>query len=142
VSTANLVQFCVIVSLLFCALPSRAQEAHKFFDMPNLVLWSGVAVAHAMDCDSTWKMLDSGNGREVELPPSLAQSRVEMTLFSIGVVGAQIGGSYLLHRLGWHKAERWTSSMHAGITGITAVHNYGLRLQYAPQQASAAVRMH
>jgi len=131
-----------MISLLFCALQSHAQETHKFFDTPNLVLWSGVAVAHAMDCDSTWQMLDSGNGREVELPASLARSRVELTLFSVGVVGAQIGGSYLLHRLGWHRAERWTSSMHAGITGITAVHNYGLRLQYVPQQTAATVRNH
>jgi hypothetical protein len=121
----------VIASLLLTALPSQAQEPHRFFDMQNIVLWSSVAVAHAMDADSTWKMLDSGAGEEVELPTSLARSRVQMSLFSIGVVGAQVGGSYLLHRIGWHKAERWTSSIHAAVTGATAIHNYGLR-QLAP----------
>ena len=117
----------MIITLLLAALPCYAQEKHKFFDRENFVLWSGVAVAHAMDCSSTWKMLDSGNGREVELPASLAQSRVEMSLFSIGVVGAQVGGSYLLHRMGWHRAERWTSAVHASTTAATAMHNYELR---------------
>lgn len=124
---AKRVQICVIISLLLSALPSYAQDNHKFFDRENFVLWSGVAFAHAMDCNSTWKMLDSGNGREVELPTSLAQSRVGMSLFSVGVVGAQVGGSYLLHSMGWHRAERWTSAVHASTTGATAMHNYGLR---------------
>jgi hypothetical protein len=109
-------------------VPTYAQEeAHRFVDTKNVMLWSGVAVAHALDCNSTWKMLDDGYGREVELPTSLAQSRMQMTLFSIGVVGAQIGGSYMLHRLGWHRAERWTSAIHATTTGATAIHNYGLK---------------
>jgi hypothetical protein len=141
-SKAKLAQICVVVSLLITAWPSHAQEPqnivlpssaqeeqepHRFFDKQNIALWSSVAVAHAMDCDSTWKMLDSGNGREAELPASLAQSRVGMSLFSVGVVGAQVGGSLLLHRLGWHRAERWTSAVHATTTGVTAVRNYGLR---------------
>jgi hypothetical protein len=126
-SRANLGQICVIASLLLTGLPSHAQEPHRFFDTENIVLWSGVAVAHAMDADSTWKMLDSGAGVEEELPTSLARSRVQMSLFSIGVVGAQVGGSYLLHRMGWHKAERWSSTVHASVTGATAIHNYGLR---------------
>lgn len=144
---ANLAQICIVVSLLFTAslsqeppsmVPSSSQEAqepHKFFDKQNIALWSGVAVAHALDCDSTWRMLDSGNGREAELPTSLAQSRVGMTLFSVGVVGAQVGGSYFLHRMGWHRVERWTSAVHATTTGVTAIHNYGLG-QLAPVPTS------
>jgi hypothetical protein len=134
-SKAKRVQTCVFISLLLASLPLHAQESHVFFDRQNVMLWSGVVFAHAMDCTSTWKMLDSGNGREVELPPSLAQSRVEMSLFSIGVVGAQVGGSYLLHRMGWHRAERWTSAVHATTTGATAMHNYSLkRLAPVPPQ--------
>ena len=145
---SNLIRIYVVVSMLLAAVPSHAheppyfvspsstqevREQHKFFDKRNIVLWSEVAIAHALDCDSTWKMLDSGNGREAELPTSLAQSRVEMTLFSVGVVGAQVGGSYLLHRMGWHRAEGWTSAVHATTTSMTALHNYGLRrLEPAP----------
>lgn len=140
-SNANGVQICIIISLVLAALPSFAQDAqepHRFFDKQNIVLWSGVAIAHAMDCSSTWKMLDSGNGREAELPTSLAQSRVGMPLFSIGVVGAQVGGSYLLHRMGWHRAEHWISSGHAAVVGLTAIHNYGLRRQSAPVYGSSS----
>jgi hypothetical protein len=126
-SRAKVIQICAIVSLLLAAPALSAQESHKFFDSRNLMLWSGVAAAHAMDCDSTWKFLDSGAGVEEELPTSLARSRVQMTLFSVGVVGAQVGGSYLLHRMGWHRAERWSSTLHTTITGATAVHNYGIR---------------
>lgn len=129
---AKRVPIYVIISLLLVALPSYAQEKHRFFDKQNVMLWSGVAVAHLMDCTSTWKMLDSGNGREVELPTSLARSRVGMSLFSVGMVGAQVGGSYLLHRMGWHRAERWTSAIHATTTGATAMHNYELRRLLAP----------
>lgn len=139
-SSAKGVQICILISLVLFGLPSFAQEAqkpHKFFDRQNIVLWSGVAIAHAMDCSSTWAMLDSGNGREAELPTSLAQSRVGMPLFSIGMVGAQIGGSYLLHRMGWHRAERWASSGHAAVVGITAIHNYELRRQSVPVYGSA-----
>ena len=103
---ANLAQICIVVSLLFTAslsqeppsmVPSSSQEAqepHKFFDKQNIALWSGVAVAHALDCDSTWRMLNSGNGREAELPTSLAQSRVGMTLF--GWRGRSAGRRQLL----------------------------------------------
>lgn len=140
----NRLRIYVMMLLLLPALPSFAQEAenpHRFFDKQNLVLWSSVAVAHSMDCGSTWKMLDSGNGREAELPTSLAQSRVQMSLFSIGVVGAQVGGSYLLHRMGWHRAERWTSSVHAGVVGVTAVHNYELkRVEPASSATTQAFR--
>lgn len=125
----HVAQFCVIVALTFSTLLCHGQESHAFFDTQNLALWSGVAVAHAMDCDSTWKMLDSGSGREVELPTSLARSRVGMSLFSVGVVGAQVGGSYLMHRMGWHHVERWSSAVHMGATATTAVHNYGLKQQ-------------
>jgi hypothetical protein len=136
-SKANLAQLCVVVSLLLASALLQAQEPHRFFDKPNILLWSSVAAAHAMDSDSTWKMLDSGNGREAELPTSLAQSRVQMTLFSVGVVGAQIGGSYILHRMGWHRVERWASAVHAATTGVTAIHNYGLRqLTTAPLESS------
>lgn len=122
------VEICMMVAILLAAAPSRAQqEEHRFFDRQNVMLWSGVAAAHAMDCTSTWKMLETGNGREAELPTSLAQSRVQMSLFSIGVVGAQVGGSYLLHRMGWHRTERWMSTGHAAIVGETAFHNYELR---------------
>ncbi len=141
-SSAKGVQICILLSLVIAAMPSFAQEAqapHRFFDKQNIVLWSGVAIAHAMDCSSTWAMLDSGNGREAELPTSLAQSRVEMPIFSIGVVGAQLGGSYLLHRMGWHRAERWTSSVHAAVVGITAIHNYEIRRQSAPVYSPSPV---
>lgn len=86
---------CFIVLLLLTGSALQGQEIHKFFDSRNVILWSGVAVAHAMDCDSTWRFLDSGAGIEEELPNSLARSRLQMTLFSVGVVGAQVGGSYL-----------------------------------------------
>jgi hypothetical protein len=124
---------CLFLIALFAVPRLNAQELeqHHFFDRSNVMLWSSVAVAHAMDCDSTWKMLDSGAGREIELPPALAKSRPGMTLFSVGVVGAQIGSSYLLHRMGWHRMERLTSAVHASATAATAFHNYGLK---APEQ--------
>jgi len=120
----------VLATVFLLLASATAQEVpdHRFFDRQNVALFSGVAIARGMDCDSTWKVLDHPWGREDILPPSLAKSRVQMSLFSAGMVGVQIGGSYVLHRAGWHRAERWTALLHMTSTGATAIHNYRLKL--------------
>jgi hypothetical protein len=125
----------LVAALLLIHVPGSAQvvsaehakpTVHKFFDRENVALFSAVSVSRAMDCDSTWRVLDQPGGREDILPTSLARSRVQMSLFSAAMVGAQIGGSYLLHRAGWHRAERWSSAIHAEMVFHAAVNNYQL----------------
>jgi hypothetical protein len=38
-----------------------------------------------------------------------------------------IGASYLFHRTGHHKLERWTSIVHIGLSTSGAIRNYSLK---------------
>jgi hypothetical protein len=44
-----------------------------------------------------------------------------------GATGVSVGASYLFHRYGHHKLERWTSIAHIGLATGGAVRNYCLK---------------
>jgi len=118
----------LVTVFLLLATIATAQDMpkHRFFDKENVTLFSALAVTRAMDCDSTWRFRAKGY-QEGELTNGLVDNKPAFVAFSAAMVGAQIGGSYILHRLGWHRAERWTSAVHVGMVGGTALNNYRLR---------------
>src|SRR5439155_1005851 len=48
-----------------------------------------------------------------------------------GGTAASVGLSYLMHRTGHHKLERWVSIAHIGVTGFGAARNYALKTHRA-----------
>jgi hypothetical protein len=77
---------------------------HPFFDHTNLV---GIAVHTAIrtaDAAQTCALI-GGRIKEVWLP---MKSCPAIAAYSLSMVPAQIATSYLLHRRGYHRLERWT----------------------------------
>jgi hypothetical protein len=107
-------------------LPEHPKPQHKaFFDHQNIVLFAGVATVRVLDLHSTWRFRSKGYNEGI-LSNGFVDNKVAFTAFSIGMVGAHIGGCYLLHRTGLHKLERMGSYIHIGLVGRTVAGNYRL----------------
>jgi len=76
---------------------------HRFFDRENLIGTAIHAAVRTADAVQTCMLLGRG-AREAWLPmkgcPAIAA-------YSFSMIPAQIGNSYLMHRSGHHKLERW-----------------------------------
>ena len=128
---------CVLACLLGSSLASCAQKAvpasapgntllltasrrqHRFFDKANLVLHGWNAAAESYDAITTRR-----TGQPIhELNPFGAlfvnHGWSGQAVFSYGFgVGGHLLTSYLLHRTGHHKLERWVTAINAmGSTG-------------------------
>src|SRR3954465_6514739 len=106
------------VVVLFLALaPAVAQDVnvpaapvpqHRFFDRENILLFSGVAVFRGLDYASTRNMQARGR-EEILLPDDVVNNSAAFAAVEAGGTVASMGISYLLHRTGHHKLERWMS---------------------------------
>jgi len=76
---------------------------HHFWDKENDLLFAGVAAARTLDYHAGFAFIEAG------------------------ATGVSIGASYLFHRYGHHKLERWTSIVHIGLASTGAVRNYSLK---------------
>lgn len=94
-------------SFIIAATPAKVEthnvESHRFFDRANLIGTAIHAAVRTADAVQTCALLSRG-GHEAWLPmkgcPAIAA-------YSLSMVPAQIGNSYLLHRSGHHKLEKW-----------------------------------
>ena len=106
----------------FRSLPGN----HAFWDRTNLFLFSGVALFRGMDYASTRNF--QARGRQEVL---LAQDVVNNSAAFAGVEAAgaatSVGISYLFHRTGHHKMERWLSIGHISVTAVGVGWNYSLK---------------
>ena len=106
----------------FRSLPGN----HAFWDRPNLLLFSGVALFRGLDYASTRNF--QARGREEVL---LAQDVVNNSAAFAGVEAAgavtSVGISYLFHRTGHHKMERWLSIGHISVAAFGVGWNYSLK---------------
>lgn len=106
--------------------PSNPTGEHRFWDRRNAWLFSGVAAARALDYHSTGNMRRRGRdeilltNEVVDHKPAFVAIQAAGTLTSVGV-------SYLFHRTGHHKLERWTSYIHISVAAGGAVRNYSLK---------------
>ena len=99
---------------------------HPFFDRENVLLFSGVAVFRGLDYASTRNMQARGR-EEILLPDDVVDNSAAFTAVEAGGAAASVGISYLLHRTGHHKLERWMSIGHIGVTGFGVARNYSLK---------------
>jgi len=106
--------------------PSVANPAtHAFWDRENILLFSGIAVTRGMDYASTRNFLARGR-QEILLPDAVVDNSAGFASLEAAGTMTSVGVSYLLHRTGHHKLERWMSIGHIGVTAFGDIRNYCL----------------
>jgi hypothetical protein len=128
--------------LLLFSLPLAAQQAepkpappaapapqHRFWDRTNILLFSGVAVMRGMDYASTRNFQARGD-QEILIPDDVVNNSAGFAALEAAGTAASVGISYIFHRTGHHKIERWVSIVHIGVTGFGDVRNYSLESRH------------
>lgn len=101
------------LGLLLLGSAQAQDKTHKFFDKPNIILFTTAVVGRSLDCYSTWRARSIGY-QEVVLTNNFVDNKPLFAAYSAGAVGANIGVSYILHRLHQHKLERAITLVHIG----------------------------
>jgi hypothetical protein len=103
-----------------------AKGEHRFWDQTNDWLFAGVATSRTLDYFSTLNMRARGR-QEILLTNDVVDNHAAFAAIEAAGTATSIGVSYLFHRYGHHKLERWTSIIHIGLTTTGAVRNYCLK---------------
>ena len=102
---------------------------HRFWDRENLWLFSGIAVMRGMDYASTRNF--QGRGRqEILLPDDVVNNSAGFASLEAAGTMTSVGISYIFHRTGHHKLERWLSIGHISVTAFGDVRNYCLKSKH------------
>jgi len=114
------------------SVPSQAPKSHhRFWDKDNIVLFAGVGAGRALDYASTRHFRDRGVN-EWLLTNSIVDNKPLFAGIEVAAAAASIGVSYLFHRSGHHKLERWVSIVHIGAAVGGSARNYTLRAPSPP----------
>jgi hypothetical protein len=103
-----------------------APGVHRFWDRENDWLFAAVGAGRALDYASTLNLRRRGIN-EVFLTNSIVDNHALFAGIEVSATAASVGVSYLFHRTGHHRLERWTSAIHAGIAIGGAARNYALK---------------
>jgi hypothetical protein len=101
-------------------------EAHRFWDRRNDWLFAGVGASRTLDYFSTLNMRRRGR-QEILLSNEAVDNHAAFAVIEGAGTGFSIGASYLFHRYGHHKLERWTSTVHISLATAGAIRNYCLK---------------
>lgn len=101
-------------------------QGHRFWDQKNDWLFASVGAARTFDYFSTLNLRRRGD-QEIFLTNDVVDNHAAFAAIEAAGTGVSIGASYLFHRYGHHKLERWTSIVHFGLATSGAVRNYGLK---------------
>jgi len=117
------------------SVPSQAAKAcHPFWDKDNIVLFAGVGAGRALDYLSTRRLRVRGVN-EWLLTNNIVDNKPLFAGIEVAALAASIGVSYLFHRSGHHKLERWVSIVHIGAAVGGSVRNYTLKAPSPPGTA-------
>jgi hypothetical protein len=115
------------------ALPAAAKNQagkqtpeHRFWGKKNDWLFASVGAGRTFDYFSTLNLRRRGD-KEIFLTNNIVDNHAAFAAIEAAGTGASIGASYLFHRYGHHKLERWTSIVHFGLATTGAVRNYCLK---------------
>lgn len=111
-----------------------AKGRHPFWDKDNIVLFAGVGVGRALDYLSTRHFRDLGVNESL-LTNNIVDNKPLFAGIEVAGVAASIGASYLFHRSGHHKLERWVSIVHIGAAVGGSAYNYSLKAASLPGAA-------
>ena len=102
------------------------RDEHRFWDKTNDWVFTGVAVSRTLDYFSTLNMRRRGR-QEILLSNDAVDNHAAFATIEAAATGASIGASYLFHRYGHHKLERWVSIVHISLATTGSVRNYCLK---------------
>ena len=108
-----------------------AVPVHRFWDRTNILLFSGVAVVRGMDYASTRNFQARGR-QEILLSDEVVNNSAGFAALEAAGTMTSVGISYILHRTGHHRLERWMSIGHIGVTAFGDVRNYSLESKHPP----------
>jgi hypothetical protein len=103
----------------------RTAPQHRFWDKENTWLFGGIAAFRTLDYFSTLNMRRRGR-QEILLTNDAVDNHPAFAAIEAATAGVSIGTSFLFHRYGHHKLERWTSFVHIGLAATGSVRNYCL----------------
>jgi hypothetical protein len=106
------------------------QMTHRFWDRENDLLFAGVGAGRALDYASTLNLRRRGID-EIFLTNSIVDNHPLFGGIEAAATAASIGVSYLFHRTGHHRLERWTSAIHFGVAVGGAARNYALKTPHS-----------
>jgi hypothetical protein len=109
--------------------PQKAPPRHAFWDRENILLFSGVAVFRGLDYASTRNFQSRGR-TEILLPDDVVNNSAGFASLEAAGAATSVGLSYLFHRTGHHKMERWLSLGHIGVTAFGVAWNYSLESKH------------
>jgi hypothetical protein len=110
----------------FVPQASPPQTTHRFWDRTNDMWFAGVSAARALDYASTLNLRRRGLD-EILLTNSVVDNHPFFGGIEAAATAASIGASYLFHRTGHHRLERWTSIVHFSVAMGGAARNYALK---------------
>lgn len=102
---------------------------HNFWDRENLWLFSGIAVTRGLDYASTRNFQARGR-QEILLPDEVVNNSAGFASLEAAGTMTSIGISYIFHRTGHHKLERWLSIGHISVTAFGDIRNYCLKSKH------------
>jgi hypothetical protein len=105
---------------------SPPQTTHRFWDRTNDLWFAAVGAGRALDYASTLNLRRRGVD-EVFLTNSIVDNHPLFGGIEAAATAASIGVSYLFHRAGHHRLERWTSIVHFAVATGGAARNYALK---------------
>jgi hypothetical protein len=106
--------------------PAPSRTIHRFWDRTNGLWFAGVGASRGLDYASTLNLRRRGID-EAFLNNSIVDNHPLFAGIEAAATGASIGVSYLFHRTGHHRLERWTSIVHFGVATAGAARNYALK---------------
>jgi hypothetical protein len=111
------------------AVPAAPLPVHRFWDGKNVLLFSGIAMFRGLDYASTRNFQARGR-EEILLPDDVVNNSAAFAGLEAAGAATSVGISYIFHRTGHHKLERWVSIGHIGVTGFGVVRNYSLESKH------------
>lgn len=106
-----------------------AASQHRFWDRKNILLFSGVAVFRGLDYAST-RNFEARGRTEILIPDDVVNNSAGFASLEAAATMTSVGISYIFHRTGHHKMERWLSIGHIGVTGFGVAWNYSLKSKH------------
>ena len=107
------------------AVSVKKAVAHDFFDQTNLRLFVAESLAQTGDLITTHKIIAQGGKEADPLARPFVSAGIGGQMVGSYVVGT--GGtmlaSYLLHRTGHHRLERWAPVLTAVVEGLATASN-------------------
>jgi len=100
--------------------------SHPFWAKDNILLFAGVGAGRALDYISTRHFRNRGVN-EWLFTNNIVDNKPLFAGIEVAGVAASIGVSYLFHRSGHHKLERWVSIVHIGASLGGSAWNYTLK---------------